>query len=377
MLMNRRLYTYLFFFIILVSTFISASLFKRYQVVGDELLLNADFSQGMTSWNTAGPKDSVQLLPSGTAVLFSKEFADRIKLSQNIFNVKGATKLLVTGKYQVRDVVPGNSKNTWNRARIQISSHNEHGRWLPGAAVIFSVTGSSSWQNFSQLFTTDATCDQVKFSLQLLHVTGTLHVKNLSIRQVAENPVYPYLQIISLALMAMYLFWLLVPYITACRNIPLTLLLLLIIGLILFGVLHPKKSPGILPLTGSDSIGQEISGSTDVEKTIQDRKKVPASLNQNSNWNYYIPKAGHFFLFLSLALCLSLTPNKKNYTILFVDVVCLAGTTELMQLFIEGRTPLPRDFLLDTSGGLVGILFALALQYKRTKAREMRTGRRE
>ena len=368
MLMNRRLYTYLFFFIILLSTFISASLFKRYQVVGDELLLNADFSQGMTSWNTVRSKDSVQLLPSGTAVLFSKESAGKIKLSQNIFNVKGATKLLVTGKYQVRDVVPGNPKNTWNRARIQISSHDEHGRWLPGAAVIFSVTGSSSWKNFSHLFTTDASCDQVKFALQLLHVTGTLHVKNLSIRQVAENPAYPYLQIISLSLMAMFLLWLLVPYIVACRNIPLTLLLLLIIGLILFGALQPKKSSDILSLISSDGIGQVQSKSTDVQKTIQDRKKVPAFLNQ-SNWNYYIAKAGHFFLFLCLALCLSLTPNKKNYTILFVDVVCLAGTTELMQLFIEGRTSLPSDFLLDTSGGLVGILFALSIQYKRTKVR--------
>ncbi|MCD6389506.1 MAG: VanZ family protein [Desulfobulbaceae bacterium] len=369
MLTNRHLYTYLFFFIILVSTFISASHFKRYQAVGDELLLNADFSQGLTSWNTAGPKDSVQLRPPDTAVLFSKELTSRIKLFQNIFNVKGASKLLVTGKYQVRDVVPGNPKNTWNRARIQISSHNEHGRWLPGAAVIFSVMGSSSWQNFSQIFSTDASCDQVKFALQLLHVTGTLHVKNLSIRQVAENPAYPYLQVISLSLMTMYLLWLLVPYIVACRNTSRTLLLLLIIGLILFGALQPKKISGILSLTSSDGIGQVQSKSTDVQKTIQDRKKVPAFLNQNSNWNYYITKAGHFFLFLCLALCLSLTPNKKNYTILFVDVACLAGTTELMQLFIEGRTPLPSDFLLDTSGGLVGILFALFIQYKRTKVR--------
>jgi VanZ family protein len=344
MLMRRCLYTYLFFFIILVSTFISVSLFKRYQVVGDELLLNADFSQGMTSWNIAGPKDSVQFLPSGTAVLFSKEFASGIMLFQNIFNVKGATKLLVRGKYQVRDVIPGNPKNTWNRARIQISSYNEHGRWLPGAVVIFSVTGSSSWQNFSQLFTTDATCDQVKFVLQLLHVTGTLQVKNLSIRQVVENSAYPYLQIISLALMAIYLFWLLVPYIVSCRNIPLTLLLLLIIGLILFGVLQPNKSFDILSVTSLDSIELAFI-----------------------NWNYKISKVGHFFLFLCLALCLSLTPNKKNYAVLFVDVACLAGTTELMQLFIEGRTPLFRDFLLDSSGAIVGILLAVAYNIKGSK----------
>ena len=60
----------------------------------------------------------------------------------------------------------------------------------------------------------------------------------------------------------------------------------------------------------------------------------------------YIPKAGHFVLFLSLGLCLaaiSLTDKKK---ILLMDIICFAGVTELMQMLIEGRTPLLKDCFL-------------------------------
>lgn len=50
-----------------------------------------------------------------------------------------------------------------------------------------------------------------------------------------------------------------------------------------------------------------------------------------------------------------------------MDIICFAGVTELMQVFIDGRTPLLNDCLLDVSGGFVGILLFLSFFRGRTK----------
>jgi len=91
-------------------------------------------------------------------------------------------------------------------------------------------------------------------------------------------------------------------------------------------------------LSDSDATNQELNNQIFHKKKIKVKKTTIANNRVIKQLNY-IPKAGHFVLFLSLGLCLAailLTDKKK---ILLMDIICFAGVTELMQMFIEGRLP--------------------------------------
>ena len=73
-----------------------------------------------------------------------------------------------------------------------------------------------------------------------------------------------------------------------------------------------------------------------------------------------IYKGGHFVFFFALLafiLPLPLEFNKRPSS-LIPDLFMLAASTELMQNFITGRTPLLKDFLINLLGVVGGLLLA-------------------
>lgn len=51
----------------------------------------------------------------------------------------------------------------------------------------------------------------------------------------------------------------------------------------------------------------------------------------------------------------------------FAVIVMLACGTELIQIYIDGRTPLFSDVLIDISGGLLGIALAKLFCFKKNQ----------
>lgn len=74
-----------------------------------------------------------------------------------------------------------------------------------------------------------------------------------------------------------------------------------------------------------------------------------------------ITKAAHFGLFAVFGLVLViLAAGAKIYSI-FGILLILAGGSELVQFFIDGRTPLAGDFAIDAAGGAAGVVLAIAV----------------
>jgi hypothetical protein len=61
----------------------------------------------------------------------------------------------------------------------------------------------------------------------------------------------------------------------------------------------------------------------------------------------YISKAGHFCFFLLFGLALFLLLGRKSGIPVMIHILLLAGATELAQFYIEGRTPLVWDFVIE------------------------------
>jgi len=61
--------------------------------------------------------------------------------------------------------------------------------------------------------------------------------------------------------------------------------------------------------------------------------------------------------------------NREPAILVMINILLLAGGTEIAQFFIDGRSPLFWDFIIDATGGLSGILLAKLFNTKRTETK--------
>jgi len=76
-----------------------------------------------------------------------------------------------------------------------------------------------------------------------------------------------------------------------------------------------------------------------------------------------LDKAGHVLFFFLLGLILRVMMADGSIFQIIVVILMLAAGTEITQLYIEGRTPLPSDFYIDTAGAVAGIALATFLGF--------------
>jgi VanZ family protein len=66
-------------------------------------------------------------------------------------------------------------------------------------------------------------------------------------------------------------------------------------------------------------------------------------------------KSGHFVLYGLLGISLAVAFPARAWRTLMLELGMMGGATELLQFFIEGRTPLVGDWLLDLAGAGAGL----------------------
>lgn len=100
-----------------------------------------------------------------------------------------------------------------------------------------------------------------------------------------------------------------------------------------------------------------------IEKVIEVVENIVPAIQPNpDNFNHIIRKAAHFSVYLVLGALVSnglITGGKseRNSIILALSICVLyAVSDEIHQLFIPGRSGELRDVIIDSAGGLVGII---------------------
>ena len=71
-----------------------------------------------------------------------------------------------------------------------------------------------------------------------------------------------------------------------------------------------------------------------------------------------LAKIGHFFFFFLFGLVFSFLQKDESDTMVITNIVLLAGSTEIMQLFIDGRSFLLWDIIIDLNGALYGFILS-------------------
>jgi VanZ family protein len=174
-------------------------------------------------------------------------------------------------------------------------------------------------------------------------------VENIHLYPVTKTGVYTYFRIIILATWALYLIFLLGPYFFYGKNnIVIRMILLVLFILIIIGVTMPAD--------------MKIQISAGVKELINSLGVFSGGYGYT--WNP--AKVGHFFFFLLLGLVLSLLLKHESDSIVIINILLIAGATEIIQLFIDGRSFLLWDVIIDLNGAFYGfILSKLLLSIRR------------
>ena len=322
-----------FLFILLaIATLISHVRFEQYVQIGPELQ-TADWKFRTTE------SSRVEVTENGLS-LFSSDAKTGASALQQLSIVKPGTVLLVSADMRCANVIAG--IKPWNSARLLLAQNDgKKDRWdLPHTAV--ALTGTHDWKNYRKAFTIAPGIQNIQLTVQLSQSTGSLQIKNMRVYPVYENPDYKWVRdIILLAWGGYFLLFTGSFLFMDQKNIFARFLLVSAFIAIIAGT----TLPGDMKNQVSSEVKVQIDADSESFKTI-----IPWDLS----------KVWHLGFFFLLGLILSIMMRRKPVLQTVTIILLLAGGTEIVQLYIEGRTALLSDFFIDAAGGVTGMILIRA-----------------
>lgn len=339
---------FIVFFILAGATFWLGSWFERYVPVGPELLHNPGFSENLAQWQLAGPPSAAVIDPAGGLRLQATDSEKSISVGQSLADPGRFRLLRLAADLRSEKVIAG--AKGWERARLLLRCSNDTGALWSIPHQVATLQGDQAWQHYAKTFRVPDDVLEARVIAQLAHASGTLWIKNLSLQEVALKPLFIYGRITAFVLWGGFIFWLLLSYLRAgCTRLLKGAILASVAG-ILLGTLVPGEV--------KNHVSSELrAASTEVVSQLVTLESPHLSL-----WKKYRPdpsKVGHFVLFAVFAFCLARSHRQQRRATLLLDLLLLASATELLQFFIEGRSPLFSDLLIDLAGAALGVLVVL------------------
>lgn len=316
------------FFLLAAATLISHTWVNQYEQTGPELL--------MTQWKFKKAESNRVDITKNGLNLSANDAKTGVSTRQDLPLVNSGTTLLISADVKSTNVVAG--EKPWNLARIILAQNDgEKDRWdLPSTVV--ALTGTTDWKHYRSAFTISPETKNIRLLAQLNQSTGSFQIKNLQVYPVHVNQAY--IGARDTILFAWGAFFLLLA--GSClfirgKTVFFRALLLATFIVIIAGI----SLPGDLKNQVSDEIKIQIDAESESFKTA-----IPWDLSKV--WHFC------FFFLFGLVLCLMMT--KEPIIQVAVIILMLAGGTEMVQLYIDGRSPLITDFFIDAAGGLLGII---------------------
>jgi len=325
--------------------------YERYQVVGPELLENTDLRNGLDHWKHPGTGITLHSKNGALAKLEATTPIQSPSLSQVIRAFYGYQLLRLSCDIKTQNIIGGDKD--WETARVVLISHNKEGEAMYDLPhVLANQRGNSDWRHYEKVFEIAPDTSGVTVAAQIVESTGSLWVKSFSLRPVALKIAFnQYRQTLLLVWLAT-LFWVAAPFVkSGLKSLKHGIVLILATGIIV-GVLMPENL--------KESLGSTLLPSTETAIT----SFIPNRFNDTQSFNLspHLPvldiyKAGHFIMFTLLAI----TPfGGRHYSIsnlrLVFYLVLFALVTEVLQLFMAGRTAQFGDILIDSAGVATGCI---------------------
>jgi len=348
----------IFYFIIFAFvSLIVACFINKYDVVRDQLLLNPEFSSGLVGWEDYENFGYVTTR-NKVLVLHSSNAKNRVRVWQRFFvNDKPRhVDLRLQAIVRCENVLEGDKP--WNVARLLLLQYIQGEPVYTTAHVVCAFSGSHDWQKVSNTFTLLPECTEFRIIVQMSHCSGSFFLRDLRLSQVKQTALYSWMARAIRIAWIIFVILLFVPWLDFRNAMLSSILVVMTVAVILYGTTMPgymknamKKEVISEIKAGVQNVRDGVQDASDAvirSKKQQDNKLVPVD----------ITKVAHFVLFGLLGILLRYHRPKRPVRMLILDLFLFSCATELSQLFIDGRTALFSDILIDLTGGMSGCLLA-------------------
>ncbi|GKS69871.1 carbohydrate binding domain-containing protein [Nitrosomonas sp. PY1] len=325
------------FILLTVITLLAHLYLERFQPTGADLL-TASWSTRTSGKNQIDiGKDLIRISSNDPETITSAfQYLQQVPYGQLV---------MFSAEIKSHDVIKG--ERPWNTARVAITQkvNETHDQYLP--LVVQSLIGTNEWKTYQEHFYIPPDAKTVRFSVELHHATGLLEIRNWRLYPVIQLTPYSWSRDIILYAWGVF-FMILIGscFYTQQKNFLLRFLLVSFFAVIIIGI----SLPGDIKTFIFENIDIQIDSANPLFSPIS---VLPWDLS----------KVGHFVFFLGFGLVLRLTAKNTGTWKVLTIIIMMACGTELVQIYIDGRTPLVSDAFIDTTGGTLGIFFARVAAY--------------
>ena len=380
-------------FMLCVSTILLSNMIDRYEVIGDELLVNNNFDNKFKGWHKSGNGIAVSEEMQPVVQLQSRNYKKKVYVKQMLDNIQKGQTVRLAGAIKTHDVSQGDK--AWMAARIIFVARGNDGLSMYNLPHILAARNASTdWESFSKIFSTSSDASSYFVEIQLLNVTGTMWVKNLSLKYVKETFSFSLFRIVSVLLWFLVTLWVLVPQRHTIFSSKWKILIIIMLIVALFGALVPAGLKhnamnfmvAFFPWAGGGEVAFFRMGhflvfcvlSMVVFRKAQPGHYVISAANTNPVSR---PSSGCLRAFINykiielvqlvLRFCSIKSPEyHPEIDVLFRQLIfsatlsrfillmVFAMVTEILQFLVDGRTPRVSDFFIDVSGIVLGFLIS-------------------
>ncbi len=337
-------------------TILSAYCIDRFEKNGPQILKDSQFSMDNQHWKVQVSPGCRISIANKTVSLVSISDGKTAEIWQTVINDQNYRLVKLEALIRCNNVVPG--IKPWNRARLILGQHDgKEFQWNLSHTVV-ALEGTKEWEIYHTIFPISSETKSFRINAQLSQCSGLMEIANISLYSVRQNRLYGLAQKAVVTAWGIYLFFLIISIVSKDRSIYGKLSFMISILAILTGA----TVPGTIKTEVTKAIQEQITGMP----LMLNSNEVASEAVPDQDYQLSISKRGHFFLFFLLGFALSVVLRFSIWYQVFLYLILFAGSTEFIQFYIDDRNPLFSDFILDCSGGTVGILvFNSALKLKR------------
>ncbi|TXI17363.1 MAG: VanZ family protein [Nitrosomonas sp.] len=320
--------TILLFIFLAIATFTCLFWIDRYQQIGPDLLPH--------QWTAATFEKNRVDISDDTLTLFSQNPRIITNAQQYLPAIERGSILLFTAEMKSDNVIPG--RKPWNQARLLlVQNDGKKDRWnLP--LTVATLHGTNDWDTYQNFFYITPQTQSVRVIAELSHSVGSFQIRNMQLFPVRETGTYLLAKKLILISWGIFFAVLVGSCLFAEKK---SALFRAVLTCAFISIIIGTSLPGYM----KTSVVYEVETQIDVLSPVF-ADIVP--------WE--ITKIWHACIFLILGMILSLMTARVPFVQVMTIIMMMAAGTEMIQLYIDGRTPLISDFFIDSIGGFIGAL---------------------
>lgn len=347
----------LFFLLLAAFTLISGLYVERYVDLSPEML-NGEFTadgSGTTGWQVRGDSNRVRI--NGKHITLGGDTQLNSVAILQRFNLFSGSRLLRLSGDISSEISPHHSAKgavgLWSVGQYRASDSRRMASHVAG-----QLKGETPMQHYSVVFTPLKEESFLKVVLKLYHGAGVLHARDLSLKEVEQVWWYRTLQFFCLGLWGLFFITFIFPsYWGSNKGLGRVGLILAILMIV---IIAGTSFPGSMKNTIDSGINRNLYRVERMCNRIITKVgfewRLPVAAIRRG-----LPTkstAAHFILFTSLAFGMVVALPNRSLPWAGVDILLLAAGSELIQFYVDGRTPYWGDFGVDLCGVASGFLVA-------------------